>query len=160
MTDEDTGARRAPDPRDDRAPATTGPEPLRLSIAEEQVEARVVERDQGKIVVHKRIETDPVTAQVDLYHDDMVIDEVAMDEEVAEQREPWFEGDSYLVPVYEEVLISYTQLVLKKVIRIHNRRAKEQVNLSSTVRREVVEIEELGAVEPPTPLPDDVTREP
>ena len=157
MTDEDTGARRAPDSPD---PTTTGQEPWRLSIAEEQAEARVVESDQGKIVVHKRIETAPVTAQVDLYHDDMVIDEVTMDKEVTEQREPWHEGDSYLVPVYEEVLVSYTQLVLKKVIRIHNRRAKEQVNLSTTVRREVVEIEEFGAVEPPTPLPDDVTREP
>lgn len=157
MTDEDTGARQAPDDRD---PTTSGHEPLHLSIAEEQVEARVVERDQGKIVIHKRVETDPVIAQVDLYHDDMVIDEVAMDEQVAERREPWFEGDSYLVPVYEEVLVSYTQLVLKKVIRIHNRRAKEQVNLSGTVRREVVEIEELGAAEPPTPLPDDIVREP
>lgn len=157
MTDEDTGARRA---SDDHTPATTGPEPLRLSIAEEQVEARVVERDQGKIVVHKRIETDPVTAQVDLYHDDMVIDEVVMDKEVDEQREPWYEGDSYIVPVYEEVLVSYTQLMLKKVIRIHNRRAKEQVNLNTTVRREVVEIEEFAAVESATPLPDDVTREP
>lgn len=160
MTDEDTGARRAPDRRDNQDPATIGPEPLQLGIAEEQIEARVVERDQGKIVVHKRIEIDPVVAQVDLYHDDMVIDEVAMDKEVTEQREPWIEGDSYVVPVYEEVLVSYTQLMLKKVIRIHNRRAKEQVNLSSTVRREVVEIEELGAVEPPTPLPDDITREP
>ncbi len=160
MTDQDTGAQRAPDSLDDRAPATTGTDPLRLGIAEEHVEARVVERDQGKIVVHKVIETAPVTAQVELNHDDMVIDEIAMDEQVAEQREPWYEGDSYLVPVYEEVLVSYTQLVLKKVIRIHNRRAKEQVNLSSTVRREVVEIEEFSAVDPPTPLPDDVTREP
>lgn len=160
MTDDDMGARRAPDPRDDRAPETTGPEPLHLSIAEEQIEARVVERDQGKIVVHKRIETDPVTAQVDLYHDDMVIDEVLMDEQVDEPREPWYDGDSYIVPVYEEVLISYTQLVLKKVIRIHNRRAREQVNLSGTVRREVVEIEELDAAEPAPPLPDDITREP
>jgi stress response protein YsnF len=157
MTNQDTGARQAPD---ERTQVTTGQEPLRLSIAEEQLEARVVERDQGKIVVHKRIETDPVIANVDLYHDDMVIDEVVVDEDVTEQREPWHEGDSYLVPVYEEVLVTYTQLRLKKIIRIHNRRAKEEVKLSGTVRREVVEIEELGAVEPPTPLPDDVTREP
>ncbi len=160
MTDDDTGARQVPDPPDDRLNDTTPPEPLHLNIAEEHIEARVVERDQGRIVIHKLIETAPVTAQVDLDHDDMVIDEVAMDEQVAERREPWYEGDSYLVPVYEEVLVSYTQLVLKKVIRIHNRHAREQVNLSGTVRREVVEIEELGAANPPTPLPDDVTRNP
>jgi uncharacterized protein (TIGR02271 family) len=130
-------------------------EPIRLSLAEETLQARVVEREQGKILIHKRIETDPVTATVDLHHDDVVIDEVVLDEEAAERREPWYEGDTLMVPVYEEVLVSYTQLMLRKVIRLHNRGATEQVNLKGTVRREVVEIEEVGIDEPAAPAHPD-----
>ena len=126
-------------------------EPIRLPLAEETLQARVVEREQGRILIHKRVETDPVTAQVELHHDDVVIDEIDIDEEATERQEPWYEGDTLMVPVYEEVLVSYTQLMLRKVIRIHNRGATEQVNLKGTVRREVVEIEQVDAEGQDTP---------
>lgn len=119
-------------------------QPLRVQLAEETIEARVVKRDGGKIVIHKRVETEPVTAQVDLRHDYMDIDEIEMDEAATERREPWYEGDTLMVPVYEEVLVSYTELRLRKVIRVRNRGATEQVTVEGTVRREVVDIEEIG----------------
>jgi stress response protein YsnF len=83
-------------------------EPLRITLAEEALEAHVVERDQGRIVIHKRVETEEVTARVELHHDDMKIDEIEMDEEASERREAWYEGDTLMVPVYEEVLVSHT----------------------------------------------------
>ena len=135
--------------------AITADDPIRLSLAEETLQARVVEREQGRILIHKRVETDPVTAQVELHHDDMVIDEIVMDEEAKERREPWYEGDTLMVPVYEEVLVSYTQLMLHKVIRVHNRGATEEVNLEGTVRREVVDIEQVDADAPDTPARPD-----
>ncbi len=114
-----------------------------LSLAEETLEARVTRREQGKILIHTRVETEAMTAKVDLRHDDMVIDEIEVNERAAERREPWYEGETLMVPVYEEVLVSSTQLMLRKVIRVHNRGEKEPVNLKGTVRREVVEIDEV-----------------
>jgi stress response protein YsnF len=75
----------------------------------------------------------------------MEIDEIEMDEQADERREPWYEGDTLMVPVYEEVLVSYTQLMLRKIVRVHNRGETEQVNLKGTVRREVVDIEQVDA---------------
>ncbi len=117
-------------------------EPIRITLAEETLQARVVERDRGTVRIHKRIVTEPVTARVELHHDDMVIDEIERNEEATERLDPWYEGDTLMVPVYEEVLVSYTQLMLRKVVRVHNQGAKEQVNLKGTVRREILEIEE------------------
>jgi uncharacterized protein (TIGR02271 family) len=153
MTDQHSAPDRDIVPAGDHV--ITADDRIRLSLAEETLQARVVERDQGKVLIHKHVETDPVTAQVELHHDDMVIDEVIMDEEATERQEPWYEGDTLMVPVYEEVLVSYTQLILRKVIRVHNRGAVEQVNLTGTVRREVVDIEQVDADSPDTPARPD-----
>jgi uncharacterized protein (TIGR02271 family) len=115
---------------------------LRLPLAEETLEAQVVDRRLGTVRIHKRVETQPVQAQVELYHDEMAIDHLAVDEVAKERRVPWYEGDTLMIPVYEEVLVTETKLVLKEIIRLHNRGRVEQVNLRGTVRRELVEIEE------------------
>lgn len=143
MTDKQTDSERDILPGSDDP--MTDDDPIRLTLSEETMEARVVERDQGKIRIHKRVETHPVTARVELHHDDMEIDEISMDEKATERREPWYEGDTLMVPVYEEVLTSYTELVLRKVIRVHNRGITEPVDLTGTVRREVVDIEHVDA---------------
>ena len=116
-------------------------EPLHVSLAEEVLEADVVEREQARIRLHKRIETGPVEAAVDLHHDQYAVMREEVDEFVTERREPWYEDSALLVPVYEEVLVTETKLRLKEIIRIENRGQVEQVNLRGTVRREVVEID-------------------
>lgn len=118
-------------------------ETVRLPLLEETLQARVIEREQGKILIHTRVESEPVTAKVELHHDDIVIDELEVNEEATERREPWYDGETLMVPVYEEVLVSSTQLMLRKVIRLRNRGAREQVRLRGTVRRQVVDIEEV-----------------
>jgi len=150
MTDQHNFDGDAVSANDESTLAHEQEQPLRIQLAEETLEAHVVERDGGRIVIHKRVETEPVTAQVDLRHDYMEIDEIEMDEAATERREPWYEGDTLMVPVYEEVLVSYTELMLRKVIRIRNQGATEQVDVQGTVRREVVEIEEIGPEDTPS----------
>jgi uncharacterized protein (TIGR02271 family) len=116
-------------------------ESLRIPLAEETLKAHVVERKQGRIRLHKRVEAEPVTAEVDLHRDRVVVERVEVGEIVADRREPWYEGNTLLVPVYEEVLVTETKLRLKEVIRLENREEVEQVNLHGTVRREVVDID-------------------
>jgi hypothetical protein len=59
--------------RDESGTFNDEAEALRLTLAEETLQARVIEREQGKILIHTRIETQPVTSKVELIHDDMVI---------------------------------------------------------------------------------------
>jgi stress response protein YsnF len=119
-------------------------ETVRLSLAEETLEAHIVEADRGTIRIHRRVETEPVQASVDLHQDHYLVDRVEVNEFAAERREPWFEGDTLVVPVYEEVLVTETKLMLREVVRLRNVGDIEQVNLKGTVRREVVDIEEIN----------------
>lgn len=115
-----------------------------LTLAEETLEAHVVERHIGNVLIHTRVETQPVTAQVNLHHDEVVIDRVAVNEHATERRGPWYEGETLMVPVYEEVLVTRTQLVLREIVQVRNRGRVEPIKLKGSVRREVVDIEEEG----------------
>lgn len=117
-------------------------ETIRLPLVEETLEARVVEREQGSLRIHRRVETESVQTSVDLRQDRYVVERTEINELTAERREPWYEGDTLAVPVYEEVLVTETRLMLREVIRLHNAKDIEQVNIRGTLRREVIDIEE------------------
>lgn len=133
--------------RDDDA-AVAGNE-LRIPLAEETVEAHVTERQKGKVVFTKRVETVPVEAKVDLRRDNVVVERREMDEVVDAPREPWYEGDTLVIPLYEERYVTEKRLVLREEVRVRNVPDVDHVTLKETVRREVVDIDEVPE-EPPT----------
>jgi stress response protein YsnF len=65
------------------------------------------------------------------------------DEEVQESRQPWYEDDTLVIPVYEERLVTEKRLVLTEVIRIRRKTKTEQIEVRDTVRREVVDVESI-----------------
>ncbi|MBA2775445.1 MAG: DUF2382 domain-containing protein [Chloroflexia bacterium] len=114
-----------------------------LPLSEETLEARVFETEIGKVRIHKRVETDRLEQDVELSHDDVVVERAERNEVVKERREPWLEGEVLIIPVYEEVLVSEKRLMLREVIRVARGRQSERVNVGGEVRREVVDIERI-----------------
>ncbi len=114
---------------------------LRIPLAEETVEAHITERELGNVVIRKRVEVEPVVANIDLRRDDVVVDRVTIDEVVTEARKPWYEGDTLVIPLYEEQLVTEIRLVLKEEVRVKSIPTHKQVSLKDEVRREVVDID-------------------
>jgi uncharacterized protein (TIGR02271 family) len=127
------------------APADTDQDTINIALAEETMEARIVERQQGKVRIHTSVETQRVKASVDLHADEYVVERHEVNEDADARREPWYEGDSLMIPVYEEVLVTKTQLVLREVIRLRNTGSIERVDLKGVVRRDVVDITQIDA---------------
>ena len=136
---------RAEHERDDVA---VGDDELRIPLAEETVEAHVTERQKGKVVFTKRVETVPVEAKLDLRRDNVVVERREMDEVVDAPRDPWYEDDTLVIPLYEERYVTEKRLVLREEVRVRNVPKIEHVTLKETVRREVVDIDEVPE-EPP-----------
>jgi stress response protein YsnF len=65
--------------------------------------------------------------------------------EVDVAPEPRQEGDTWIIPVIEEVLVVEKRLVVKEEIRLTRHRVTSQIPVSDTVRRQVVEIETESA---------------
>jgi uncharacterized protein (TIGR02271 family) len=129
---------------------TTEAQTLRVPVAEEDLTARVVEQEQGAVRITKRVEEVPMRADIDLRTDDVAVTRHARDEVVAEAREPWYEGDELVIPLYEERLVTEKRLVLIAEVRVRSTPSVETVHLRDTVRRETVDVERVPA-ELPTP---------
>lgn len=113
---------------------------LTYSLAEEQLQADVYEKQIGTIAISKRTEELPVEGEIDVDHDEVEIEHKAINEPVAESEEPWYDGDTLVIPVYEEVLVTEKHLYLKEEIRVTRVKTTEQVKVQDTVRRQVIDV--------------------
>lgn len=115
-------------------------EDLTYSLAEEQLRADVYETQIGTVAISKRTEELPVEGEVDVDHDEVEVEHKEINEPVAKSEEPWYDGDTLVVPVYEEVLVTEKRLYLKEEIRVTRVKTTEQVKLQDTVRRQVIDV--------------------
>lgn len=116
---------------------------LRIPLAEETVEAHVTERQLGVVRLTKRVETHPMVADVDLTTDEVHVQRRTRNEVVTEAREPWHEGDTLVIPLYEERVITEKQLVLIEEVRVRNRPKVERAHIQDSVRKEVLDVETI-----------------
>ncbi|WP_312184139.1 YsnF/AvaK domain-containing protein, partial [Massilia timonae] len=111
-------------------------EDLRIPVVEEQltVGTRVVETGRG-VRIHKTISEQPVVIDERLVRDEMAIERVPVDRIVALEDKPVtrYEGDTLVVPVFEEVLVVERRLRIKEELRItrirHEERYQDTVSL-------------------------------
>ena len=113
-----------------------------VPVREEVLDPSTHEVEAGVVRIHKRVETVPVETTVDAMIDDVLIERVAVNRPVATAPSPRHEGQTLVIPVVEEVLVTEKRLMLKEEIRVTRRKVAKPVEIRDTVRREVVEIEE------------------
>lgn len=133
------GLHSGPDVGD--APPDTRTSDESMSLSEEFLEANVVSRQIGSVLIHKHIETQTVSNEVELHQGEIAIEQVEMDEFVDEKREPWHEGDTLVIPLYEEVLVTERKIMLTRLVRVHRKDRIERATVEGEVRREVLDIE-------------------
>lgn len=119
------------------------PGTLNVQLAEEELEAHVTERQLGRLRISKRVNEEPQVADIELHHDDVQVDRTAVNEFVTEPKGPWYDGDTLVIPVYEEQLVTEVRLILKEEIRVRNTQQTERVKIRETARKEVLDFETI-----------------
>jgi uncharacterized protein (TIGR02271 family) len=118
-----------------------------IPVHEETIDAAVHPIDKGMIRLRKRVETVPYETTVEAGRDEVTVERVKVDRQVDAVPEPRQEGETLVIPVVEEVIVTETRLMLREEVRITRRRVTESVPVRDTIRREVVEIEQLPPAE-------------
>lgn len=115
-----------------------------VPVVEEQlaVGRRVVETARG-VRVHREVETRTAHVDEPVVHDDVDVQRVACDRTLEAPLDPWYDGDTLVVPVIEEVLVVEKRLVLKEEIRITRRRTETRHMEDVSLRRDAVHVERL-----------------
>lgn len=120
---------------------------VRVPLAEETLETRVVQKQVGSVLIHKHIETQSLHDEVELHRDEVGLEQLEVDELVDERREPWYEDGMLVIPVYEEVLVTEKRLMLTKLVRVQRKERIEQVSIDEDVRKEVLSFESKPATD-------------
>ena len=113
-----------------------------VPVREEVLVATTRPIELGAVRIHKRVETVPYETLVDLTRDDVSVERVTLNQDVNAVPSPRQEGDTLVIPVVEEVVVTEKRLVLREEIRVTRRQVTESIPVQDTVRREVVEIED------------------
>jgi uncharacterized protein (TIGR02271 family) len=108
---------------------------------EEVLEPTVRPVERGLLRVSRRVETIPSEVLADVAHDEVLVERFEIGQTVDSAPAPRQEGDTWIIPVIEEVLVVEKRLVVREEIHITRRRVTEQVPVSDTVRRQVIEME-------------------
>lgn len=116
---------------------------LRVPLREERLEAQTVPTQLGSVMFRKRIEEVPSVEDVELHQDDVSVERVDSDELVDAREDPWYEGDTLVIPVYKERIVTETRLVLSELLRVKRKERIEHIMVEGTVRREVVDVEPI-----------------
>ncbi|HYP13298.1 MAG TPA: YsnF/AvaK domain-containing protein [Bryobacteraceae bacterium] len=122
-------------------PAGRQEEPLVIPVIEEELQVGKHEVETGRVRVHKRVETRNAFIEDHLLSRHYDVDRVTIDQIISEPLEPRYEGDTLILPVFEEVLVVEKRLVLREEIRITRRTSERLDEQNIPVRREVVDVE-------------------
>ncbi len=116
---------------------------IRVPLREERLEAQTIPTQLGSVLFRKRIEEVPSVEDVELHQDDVSVERVDSDELVDAREDPWYEGDTLVIPVYQEKIVTETKLMLRELLRVKRKERIEHVMVEGTVRREVVDVEPI-----------------
>lgn len=121
---------------------TTGA--MRFPVIEEELHVGKRRVDTGRGVrVHKTVEQREELVDQPLLRDEIVVEHVNVGRVVKEDEVPLtrYEGDTMVLPVFEEVLVVQKQLMLKEEVRITRRQHEVHAPQKVVLRSEQVKVE-------------------
>lgn len=118
-------------------------EVVRIPVVEEQV--NVVKRpvEKGRVRIVKTVQEREEVVDVSLMEEEVEVNHVPVNQLVDRTEAVRHEGDTMIVPIYEEVLVVRKRLMLKEELHITRRRREVNRPQTVTLRREEVEVERL-----------------
>jgi len=114
--------------------------PLRVPVAEEQMMVDRRERT-GSVRVHTRVEVRDEHVETELTREQVDVRRVPIGRYVDEAEPVREEGDTTIVPVYEEVLVVEKRLLLREELHLTKRSETRPERQRVRLRREHADIE-------------------
>lgn len=130
-----------------------------MALVQEQLHVGREQQATGTLRVRVVPEAQVHTLALEQWREQVDIERVPVGREVDAAVPPWQDGDVWVVPVYEEVVVVQRRLVLKEELRLQPRREREVLEQEVALRRDHVVVERQAAdgswaatpASPPTP---------
>lgn len=118
-----------------------------IPVVAERAVIRTRKVETGRVRIVKRVGSHDEDIDEPLIEETVEVERVAVNRPVDRPPPVRYEGDTLIVPVFEETLVVEKRLVLKEELRITKRRAERHRTRRTTLRHEEVSVERV----PPRP---------
>jgi uncharacterized protein (TIGR02271 family) len=112
-----------------------------IPVIEERLELDKARRDTARVRVRKSVETEDRTITETHVEQTYDIERVPVNRAVQEAPQPRYEGDTLVLPVLEEVLVTEKRLILREEVRIRRKRQERSAPATHTLLREQVQVD-------------------
>lgn len=117
-------------------------ETLRVPVIEEELHVDKHAQQAGEVAVSKHVVQEQVNVPVQVTHEEVTINRVPVDRAVGASDQIVDAGDVIRVPLTQEVVTVDKEARVVEEIEIRKHAVTEQENVSDTVRREVVDVDD------------------
>ncbi|MBV8083287.1 MAG: DUF2382 domain-containing protein [Chloroflexi bacterium] len=114
-----------------------------LHLREEELVAIKEMRHVGDVQIRTVVEDVPHELQVEAFHEEVEVKHVPINRVVAEREAPRHEGETLIVPVYEEEVVVTKRLVLREELQIRRIPTSESRVFEQTLKRERLDIQDV-----------------
>jgi len=112
-----------------------------LPVIEETIAIGKRTVESGRVRVHKRVVEHEELVSDTLNSEQVEVERVPINQIVDRAAGARQDGDTVVIPVYEEMVVVEKRLVLKEEVRLHIRRTTNEWSERVTLRREEIDIE-------------------
>src|SRR3569833_2551590 len=112
-----------------------------IPLVQEQLTVGKRAVETGRVRIRTVVDEKLMRVAEDLERDDVTIERVAVNSEVAEPPQIREEGGVLVIPILEEVVVVEKRLFLKEELRVHRNRKRERVEEAVRVKGMHAEID-------------------
>ena len=146
----DTGGYRLPFRENDLQSTGAAKEEIIVPVTEETLRVSKQEVVTGGVRLIKRVTEREEVVDESLLRQDVHVERVAINQMVTEAPQPRQEGDTFIVPLLEEVLVVEKRLLLKEEVRITRTQTEFHQPQAVMLRTEEAVLEEIAPQAPLT----------
>lgn len=115
--------------------------PVVIPVIEEQLHINTQLIETGIVRIRKRVTEDTQSVDLPTTKEEVVVDRVAIYQYVDTPPAVRYEGDTTIIPVLREVLVTEKKLLLVEEVRITKHQTTEQNVQEFTLRKEEIIVE-------------------
>jgi uncharacterized protein (TIGR02271 family) len=141
LQDEHEGSEYWPEEQTALSSQELPPEGQTVKLRREELVAVKEMRHIGDVAIRTEVEHAPGRLEVEALHEDVEVEHVPVGRVVAEREDPHEDGDTLVVPIYEEQLVVSKRLVLREELRIRRVPQRETRLFEEDLRRERLVVE-------------------
>lgn len=119
------------------------PDEVVIPLAEESIDVATRRIETGRVRVTTAVRTEEQVVDPALLREAVEIERVAVNRVVDAATGPRQEGDTLVIPLFEEVVVVEKRLVLTEEVRITRRQTEAHQPQTVTLRREEARVERV-----------------